>query len=195
MAKIGVLALQGDFREHIEILKKCNANTSEIRLQEDLKEIDGLIIPGGESTTIGNLMQRNGMDKEIIRKHENGMAIYGTCAGAILLAKEIIGSKQHRLGLLDISVKRNDYGRQIDSFEAELNIDKIGKFNGIFIRAPVIENISNGIQVLSKFNNNPVLIQNKNILTSTFHPELTNDTRVHEYFIELVNKMYSQRHK
>ena len=186
MLKIGVLALQGDFKEHIEMLKRCNIDAVSVRLPDELENVDGLIIPGGESTTIGNLMQRHGLDKEIIRKYKEGMAIYGTCAGAILLSKDIIGSEQPRLNLLDVSVKRNDYGRQIDSFETELSIEKIGKFKGIFIRAPVIEKIHNGVKVLSKFNNKPVLIQKNNILASTFHPELTNDKRVHEYFVEIV---------
>ena len=186
MLNIGVLALQGDFKEHIEMLKKCNVNAVEIRMPQDLKNIDGLIIPGGESTTMGSLMQRHGLDKEIIKKHKEGMAIYGTCAGAILLSKNIAKSRQPRLNLLDISVKRNDYGRQIESFESELKIDKIGKFKGIFIRAPVIEKVSNEIKILSKLNSKPVLIQQKNILASTFHPELTGDKRIHEYFVGIV---------
>jgi len=186
MPKIGVLALQGDFREHIQMLIKCKVDTVEVKLPEDLSDVDGLIIPGGESTTIGNLMQRHDLDRKIIQKHKKGMTIYGTCAGAILLAKDIVGSKQPRLNLLDISVKRNDYGRQIDSFEAELNIENIGKFKGVFIRAPVIEKVRNGVKVLSKFDNKPVLIQKNNILASTFHPELTNNTRLHEYFISLI---------
>lgn len=186
MVKIGVLALQGDFKEHIEILKKCSADAVEVRLPEDLKNVDGLIIPGGESTAIGNLMQQYGLDKEIIKKHKHGMAIYGTCAGAILLSKNISGSSQPRLNLLDISIKRNDYGRQVDSFEAEMEIEKIGKFNGIFIRAPVIEKTGKEVKVLAKLNNDPVLIQQNNILASTFHPELTEDSRVHQYFIEII---------
>ncbi len=186
MLKIGVLALQGDFKEHIEMLSKCNVDAVSVKLPEDLNNIDGLIIPGGESTTIGSLMQKYGLDKIIIKRHKEGMAIYGTCAGAILLSKNIVGSEQHKLNLLDISIKRNEYGRQIDSFEAELSIDKIGKFKGIFIRAPVIEEIRNGVKVLSKLNNKPVLIQKGNILASTFHPELANDKRVHEYFVEIV---------
>jgi len=184
--KIGVLSLQGDFREHIEMLKKCSVNAVEVRLPEDLKGVDGLIIPGGESTAIGKLMQQYGLDREIIKKHNKGMAIYGTCAGAILLSKDIVGSSQPRLNLLDVSIKRNDYGRQADSFESELNIDGIGKFNGIFIRAPVIEKVNNGAKILAKLNDRPVLIQDKNILASTFHPELTGDKRVHEYFIKIV---------
>ena len=186
MLKIGVLSLQGDFKEHIEMLRKCNVDAVEVRMPEDLEDADGLIIPGGESTTMGNLMQRHNLDKAIIKKHQKGMAIYGTCAGAILLSKSILGSGQPSLKLLDISVKRNDYGRQIDSFEAELKIDKIGKFIGIFIRAPVIEKLNNGVKILAELNNNPVLVQQKNILASAFHPELTNDKRVHEYFIGIV---------
>ncbi len=184
--KIGVLSLQGDFKEHIIMLKKCSVDSVEVRLPEDLRNIDGLIIPGGESTAIGNLMQENSLDKEIIKKHKSGMAIYGTCAGAILLAKDITGSSQPSLRLLDISIKRNDYGRQLDSFESELSIEKIGKFNGIFIRAPVIEKIDKGVKVLSSLGKHPVLIRQGNILASTFHPELTEDRRVHEYFINMV---------
>lgn len=181
--KIGVLALQGSFKEHIDMIEKCNIDAVSIKLPEDLKDVNGLIIPGGESTTIGNLMQRNHLDREIIKRNRMGMSIYGTCAGAIILSKRIVGSNQPRLGLLDISIKRNDYGRQADSFETELEIKKIGKFNGIFIRAPVIEKIDNGVRALAKLNNNPVLIQQDNILASTFHPELTNDKKVHEHFI------------
>ena len=187
MVSIGVLALQGDFKEHVEMLNKCNVDSVEVRMPEDLKDVNGLIVPGGESTTMGNLMQQHGLDEEIIKKNKNGMPIYGTCAGAIILSKNIIGSGQPRLNLLDIFVKRNDYGRQIDSFEAELKIDEIGKFNGIFIRAPVIEKINSRVKVLSKLNSHPVLVQQKNILASTFHPELTNDKRVHEYFVKIVN--------
>lgn len=184
--KIGVLALQGSFKEHIKMLKKCNVDAFPVKLPEDLKDVNGLIIPGGESTAIGNLMQKYGLDKEITKRHRQGMALYGTCAGAILLSKNIVGSEQPKLNLLDISIKRNDYGRQIDSFEAELSIDKIGNFKGVFIRAPVIEKVNNGIKVLSRFNKKPVLIQKGNILASTFHPELANDKRVHEYFVEIV---------
>ena len=188
MPKIGVLALQGDFREHIEMLKKCKVNAIEVRLPENLKDIDGIIIPGGESTAIGNLMQRHNLGREIIKKHRQGMAVFGTCAGAILLAKGIAGSRQPRLNLLDISVRRNDYGRQADSFEAELKIDGIGGYNGIFIRAPVIENVRDGVRILSKLNNNPILVQKGNVLASTFHPELTSDKRVHEYFIKITEE-------
>lgn len=190
--RIGVLSLQGDFKEHIEMLNKCNVAAASVRLPEELNDIDGLIIPGGESTVIGNLMQRNGLGDEIIERHRQGMPIYGTCAGAILLAKNILESEQPRLSLLDISIKRNDYGRQIDSFEAELDVENIGKFNGIFIRAPVIEKVNSAVKILSNFDGKPVLVQKGNILASTFHPELTEDVRVHEHFIGMVKESNEQ---
>jgi len=184
--KIGVLALQGDFREHIEMLKRCNTDSIPVKSVSDLKYVDGLIIPGGESTAIGNLMQKYGLGKAIVKHHKKGLAVYGTCAGAILLASHIAGSQQSRLNLLDISVRRNNYGRQMESFEADLTISEIGKFRGVFIRAPVIKKVKSDISVLSELDGNPVLIRNGRILASTFHPELTNDARIHKYFIGMV---------
>jgi len=185
--KIGVLALQGSVKEHVDMLKKCRVEPVLIKLPRDLKEINGLIIPGGESTTIGKLMKKYGFDKSIKRRYKEGMPIYGTCAGAILLAKEIIDSKQLKLGLMDISVRRNDYGRQIDSFEADLNIfDK--PFRGIFIRAPVINSFHNGCKIIAEFEDKPVMVEQGNLLVSTFHPELTSDLSIHKYFVEMVDK-------
>ena len=186
--KIGVLALQGDFKEHLEMLKKCEIDAVEVRLKEDLAKVDGLIIPGGESTTIGNLMSKSGIDNEIIKKYNQGMPIYGTCAGAILLAKEIEGSIQPRLGLLDIKITRNSYGRQQDSFEACIDLRNIGKVDGVFIRAPAIKNISKNVDVLGRYENNPVLVQQNNVLASTFHTELTDDIKLHKYFVQMVRK-------
>ena len=183
--KIGVLALQGDVREHKRVLSKLGAEPVEVKLPQDLDEIDALIIPGGESTTIGMLMRKYKLDAEIMQKNKEGMPIYGTCAGAILLAKEIIGSKQLKLGLVDISVKRNNYGRQIDSFEADLSIKDIGDFKGVFIRAPIIKSSYNGAEILAEYKNNPVMMRQDNILITTFHPELTNDTRIHKYFLDM----------
>ena len=183
--KIGILALQGDAREHKRALAKLGAEPIEVKLPQDLDDVDALIIPGGESTTIGMLMGKYKLDVKIKQKHGEGMPIYGTCAGAILLAKEIIGSKQPKLGLADISIKRNDYGRQIDSFEADLSIKDIGPFKGVFIRAPIIKGFYNGTEILSEYKNNPVMMRQDNILITTFHPELTNDTRVHEYFLNM----------
>jgi len=185
--RIGVLALQGSMQEHFEAITKCGVEAVMVKLPRDLKDVNGLIIPGGESTTIGKLMEKYGFYKEIKRRYKEGMPIYGTCAGAILLAKEVVGSKQPKLGLMDISVKRNDYGRQVDSFEAELDIfDK--PFNGIFIRAPVISALHDGCKILSKCEDKPVMVEQGNLLVSTFHPELTDDLRIHKYFIKKVDK-------
>ena len=184
--KIGVLALQGNFKEHIEILKKCNVETKEIRLPSDFDDCNGLIIPGGESTAIGKLMKKYKLDRKIKDKHNEGMPIFGTCAGAILLAKEITGNQQPKLELMDISIERNAYGRQIDSFEANIEINNLGTFKGVFIRAPQIKHIYNGAEVLSEFNGKAVLVKNGNLLAATFHPELTDDLRLHNYFIDMV---------
>jgi len=186
--KIGILALQGSVQPHLRALKKCKVHTISVKSPRDLETINGLIIPGGESTTIGKLMTKHKIDKAIKRRHEEGMPIYGTCAGAILLAKDIIGIKQDKLGLMDISIKRNDYGRQLDSFEVDLNIFDQKPFKGIFIRAPVINALHNGCNILAEFQNKPVFVQQNNLLASTFHPELTNDLRIHKYFVDMVEK-------
>ena len=185
--KIGVLALQGDFKEHIIVLKKLNIEYCEVRLEKDLEGVSGLIIPGGESTTIGKLMHMSKLDSGIVKKNKSGMPIYGTCAGAILLSKRILESNQPKLGLLDISIKRNDYGRQIDSFTAQIS-SKLGKISGVFIRAPIIKEFEKGVKVLAEHEKNPVLVRQGDILASTFHPELTNDYSVHKYFVEMVKE-------
>jgi 5'-phosphate synthase pdxT subunit len=185
--KIGVLALQGSFKEHSEALGRCGVDNLLVKSCEDLKHISGLIIPGGESTTIGKLMKKYGIDKAIKKRHKEGMPVYGTCAGAILLAKEIIGGMQPKLGLMDISIKRNDYGRQIDSFEAYIDFEE-KPFRGIFIRAPVIEAVRDGCKILSRHEGKPVVVEQGNLLVSTFHPELTGDLRIHKYFVGLVEE-------
>ena len=176
---IGILALQGDFREHSIILKKLKISPKEVRLPEHLKDIKGLIIPGGESTTMVKLLQLYKLDTAIKKKAGQGLPIYGTCAGAILLAKEILNTRQDSLGLIDISVSRNTYGAQINSFETDIKIKGMQKsFHAIFIRAPKIEKLGKNIVFLSSHKSFPVLIRQDNILISTFHPELTDDTRV-----------------
>ncbi len=186
--RIGVLALQGDVEEHVAMLRKCMAEPVLVRMPEDMAGISGLIIPGGESTTIGKLLVKSGLGKAIAERAGNGMPVYGTCAGAILLAKNIVESEQPTLGLIDISVKRNDYGRQIDSFETDIEIKDFEKpFRAVFIRAPVIFGVRNGVNILAVYNDKPVLLRRKNILVSTFHPELSNDKRVHELFLGMVN--------
>ena len=187
--KIGVLALQGDFREHINILKKLKITPIEVRTKEELDSVKALILPGGESTTMAKLLKKYLLDKEIKNRYKKGMPLYGTCAGAILLAKEILDSEQPRLSLIDISIERNAYGRQIDSFEADIVVPNSKKpFHAIFIRAPKIKEIRNGVKILSKHKNLPVLIRTDKILISTFHPELTDDTRIHKYFLEMIKE-------
>jgi 5'-phosphate synthase pdxT subunit len=184
--KIGVLALQGSVKEHVDALRRCGVDPVLVKMPEDLKAVSGLIIPGGESTTIGKLMKKYGVDKAIKKRYKEGMAVYGTCAGAILLAKEIKGSKQPKLGLMDISIMRNAYGRQADSFETEIIFDA-KPFKGIFIRSPIIAAVHDGCEILSTLDEKPILVKQGNALVSTFHPELTKDLRVHKYFIGLVN--------
>jgi 5'-phosphate synthase pdxT subunit len=191
--KIGVLALQGDFSEHISMLKQLNVETSEVRLPEQLKGLDGLIIPGGESTTIGKLaVAYNLMDS--LKLFGQRHAIWGTCAGAIFLSKEI-GRDQALLGLMDIKVQRNAFGRQIDSFETDLDIPELKQATGtkedyhaVFIRAPIIETVSGDAKVLATVPDGRIVAaQQGHLLATSFHPELTNDLRFHEYFLSLVD--------
>ncbi len=185
---VGVLALQGGFEEHHAKLKECKVSSLDVRLPKDLEKVDALIIPGGESTVIGKLMFEHHLDKAILSKARAGMPIWGTCAGAIILAKDIVSSKQPRLGLMDISVKRNEYGRQAESFETLLSVKGIGEFPGIFIRAPVISSVSSAVEVLSSFEGNPVLVRQGSMLASTFHPELTSSTLIHRYFLGMLKQ-------
>ncbi len=184
--RIGVLALQGSFREHEMMLKKLGIDPVLVKSKIDCESLDGLILPGGESTTISDLMTLYGIDKEIITLHQKRIPLYGTCAGAIMLSTNPGSPKVQSLGLIDITTNRNGYGTQKDSFETELDIKWIGTFKGIFIRAPIITSFSEDINVLSEFNSTPVLLKKENILISTFHPELTDDTRIHEFFLQMV---------
>ncbi len=186
--KVGVLGLQGDFREHLQMLHSLGAQASDVRTVEQLNEVEGLILPGGESTTIALLLHRTGLMEALQKKGQSGFPIYGTCAGMILLAKELTNYPQNYLGLIDIAVKRNAYGRQIDSFEAELNIKSIGLFHVVFIRAPQIERVGLKVDILAEHNGIPVIAQQKNILVSSFHPELTGDARVHQYFLSMIQE-------
>jgi 5'-phosphate synthase pdxT subunit len=185
---IGVLALQGAVEPHIKMLKQLGVDATAVRSPEEIDQIDGLIIPGGESTTVGKLMARYGIDKKIIIRAKEGMPIMGTCTGMILLAKEIVESAQLRLGLIDCAILRNAFGRQVDSFEADLSIDKIGEpaYRAVFIRAPYALKTGDNVNVLARHNGRAVLIRQGNLLGCAFHPELTDDTRVHEYFLQLV---------
>lgn len=186
--KIGVMAMQGAFIDHCRCLEKCGCRAIEVRKPQQIEELDGLIIPGGESTTIGKLLELYDFPPVIKEKAAVGMPIYGTCAGLILLARDIVGSDQPRLGLMDIQVLRNGYGRQIDSFEADLTIEALGEepFRGVFIRAPMINRVGPEVEVLGSFDGRPVIARQGQFLVSTFHPELTGDTRLHRYFLGLI---------
>lgn len=191
--KIGVLALQGDFAEHISMLKKLGVETAEVRLPKDLDGLDGLIMPGGESTTIGKLAVAYDLMKPL-QEFGKSHAIWGTCAGAIFLSKDV-SRDQPLLGLMNIKVQRNAFGRQVDSFEIDLEIDELMKATGtehpyhaVFIRAPIIESVSGNAKVLSKLDDGRIVAaQEGHLLATSFHPELTDDTRFHEYFISLAS--------
>ncbi|MEA1939921.1 MAG: pyridoxal 5'-phosphate synthase glutaminase subunit PdxT [Candidatus Caldatribacteriota bacterium] len=187
--KVGVLSLQGAVEEHLRMIRRCECEAIKVRSIKDLEKVERLILPGGESTAIGKLAKLYGLDKAIKKKAEEGMPIFGTCAGMILLAAKVVDSKQIGFHLIDIVVERNAFGRQVDSFEADLDINDFegGSFRAIFIRAPYIKEIGNGVKVLAKFNGKVVMAQQKNILVTSFHPELTEDLRIHEYFL---NKNY-----
>ena len=191
--KIGVLALQGDFSEHIAMLKRLNVDASEVRLPEHLNGLDGLIIPGGESTTIGKMAVAYNL-MEPLKLFGQRHAIWGTCAGAIFLSKDI-GRDQPLLGLMDIKVQRNAFGRQIDSFETDLDIPELKQATGtkedyhaVFIRAPIIESVSGDAKILASVSDGRIVAaQQGHLLATSFHPELTSDTRFHEYFLTLVD--------
>jgi 5'-phosphate synthase pdxT subunit len=188
--KIGVLALQGAFREHEQMLRGLGCDTVQVRRQHDLKGIDGLIIPGGESTTIGKLLMEWQLFDKIREMGANGLPIFGTCAGMILLAKDIVDSDQPRLGLMDMLAHRNAFGRQVDSFEADLQIPVLGEasYRGVFIRAPFIKEVRAGVEVLCTYDDKIVLARQGNFLAAAFHPELTDDDRVHRLFLETAGK-------
>jgi len=192
MRRIGILAMQGAFVEHEAMLKKCKAKTVQVRLPEELAKVDALVMPGGESTTNRRLLEKSNLVKPIAERIKNGMPVFGTCAGIILLAKKVDG-KKGLFSALDISVKRNAYGRQIDSFETELKIKGFKRpFLGVFIRAPIIESVGHDVEVLASFDKKAVLVRQNNILGATFHPELTSDTRIHEIFLSMV-KSYKRK--
>lgn len=185
---IGILAFQGDFLEHQHILSALKVNTKLVKYEDELDDIDGLIVPGGESTTMSILMDDDFRAK-LVEKAKNGLPIFGTCAGAIILAKRIIDGTnfQSPLGLIDIEVKRNAYGRQKDSFSAVINLFD-SYIRAVFIRAPEITKIGPKVKELASFEELPVLVQEDNVLVSTFHPELSANPVVHSYFLNMVNQ-------
>ncbi len=194
--RIGVLALQGDFIEHVQILKSLGVEAVEVRKPEQLADLDGLIIPGGESTTFGKLAAEFGLIEPLRAFCASGKPVWGTCAGMIFLAKDV-GRKQPVLGLMDVKVKRNAFGRQVDSFEQDLDVPAIAAsengqarpFHAIFIRAPLLESVGKGVEVLAKLDDGTIVAARQgNLLATSFHPELTQDTRFHRYFLARVKK-------
>lgn len=205
--RIGVLALQGAFIEHVSALQQCGAEAFQVRKAEQLEAVDGLVIPGGESTAIGKLMVQYGLSQAVAELAAAGLPIYGTCAGLILLAKEIMAAstledeyapeygggkkEQYRLGLMDIVAHRNAYGRQRESFETDMQIPVLGPepFRAVFIRAPYIVSVKPGarpeVEVLARQGDKIVMARQGQFLATAFHPELTHDYRVHEYFLRM----------
>lgn len=202
--KIGVLALQGAFREHVQMLRGMNVDAIEVRLPEQLRDLDGLIIPGGESTTIGKIATQYGLIEPIREMVAQGKPVWGTCAGMIVLAKDVgmqghSSIKQPLVGVMDVQVKRNAFGRQVDSFETELNVPEINNggaddsssrpFHAIFIRAPLLESVGENVQVLAKLEDGTIVAARQdNLLATSFHPELTHDARFHKYFLHMTKE-------
>ena len=189
MPRIGVLAIQGDFLEHRQALGRLGIEAQEIRLPGQLDEIDGLIIPGGESTTIVQLIDIYSFRDVLTEKVEAGMPVWGTCAGMIVIAKHLTDHRPEPLHLMDIEVSRNAFGRQVDSFEADLEICGLGPppFHAVFIRAPVVNEMGDGVEVLATLEDGrAVAVRQRHMLATAFHPELTNDSRLHGLFVRIV---------
>lgn len=187
--RIGVLALQGAFREHIYALEALDVGAVAVRMPSQLDDVAGLIIPGGESTAISKLMEAYGFYEPIATRFSEGMAVWGTCAGAILIARHVVDgvSGQRSLDLMDVEVRRNAYGRQVDSFESDLDVAGFDEpFRGVFIRAPWIETVGEGVHVLAEHDGHIVAASSERLLSTTFHPELTGDPRMHRHFVERV---------
>jgi 5'-phosphate synthase pdxT subunit len=184
----GVLALQGAFREHLQALRQLDVKVFPVRKPAELAACDVLIIPGGESTTIGRLLVEFGLIDPLLEQAQRGMPLFGTCAGMVLLAREIEDSAQPRLGLMDITVRRNAFGRQVESFEADLRIPVLGEqpFRGVFIRAPYVTRVGPEVEVLCQLEDKAVLVRQGKNLAAAFHPELTGDLRLHRYFLTVV---------
>ncbi len=189
-ATVGVLALQGAFAAHAECLQSLGVATREIRTPNELASVDALLMPGGESSTMSQLLESSGLFDAISSRIAQGMPTFGTCAGMILLANEILDGRddQRSFSAIDIAVRRNAFGRQVDSFEASISTD-VGEFHGVFIRAPRIERVGPDVRVIGKLGDEPVLVQQGHVLAASFHPELSGDGRLHEYFVTTVSNL------
>jgi 5'-phosphate synthase pdxT subunit len=185
--RVGILALQGDVQEHAEILRRLGVEPVEVRTVEELKGLAGVIVPGGESTTIGKMLVSSGLLDGLRSYFYKGGPVWGTCAGMVLAASATTGPRQPLIGLMNALVERNGFGRQVHSFEKDLDVDGFDEpFTGVFIRAPFFEDVGPGVEVLSEVDGKVVAARGENILVTAFHPELTEDTRFHEYFLEEV---------
>lgn len=186
-ATIGVLAIQGDVPEHTRALEDSGARVVPVKTRAALEAVDGLVIPGGESTTVGMLLERFGLMEPLRARIAGGLPVFGTCTGLILMAREIEGSDQPRIGCMDVSVRRNAYGRQVDSFETDVTVPALGEepLRAVFIRAPRITGVQPGVEILASTADGPVLVRQGNLLAASFHPELTGDTRVHRLFVTM----------
>jgi 5'-phosphate synthase pdxT subunit len=194
VGRIGVLALQGDFSAHAVMLSAGGSEPVEVRRCRELDGLDGLVIPGGESTTLLNLMADEPWFDALRAFHAGGGSLMGTCAGAILLSREVLNPRQPGLGLLDAVVERNGFGRQIDSFEARIPVEVLeGEIDGVFIRAPRFRSLGKEVRVLASFGGEPVLVRQLRVLAATFHPELTSDTGLHHYFVEMTEAARASR--
>jgi 5'-phosphate synthase pdxT subunit len=190
--KIGVLALQGAVAEHIRMIEQAGGEGVAVKRPEQVKELQGIIIPGGESTTIGKLMRTYGFIDALQEFHRNGNPVFGTCAGLIVIAKEIAGQPEAHLQLMNMKVARNAFGRQRESFETDLEIKGVADdVRAVFIRAPLIEEVGPDVNVLSIYNGQIVAAQQGNLLATSFHPELTDDHRIHGYFLNLVKQAHN----
>lgn len=186
--RIGVLALQGDVEEHLTALERSGAQTIAVKTKADLDRADGLVIPGGESTTVMKLLDRFALAAPIVERAKRGMPVWGTCMGMIVVAHDVAGLNQPTLDLLDVTVRRNAFGRQNDSAEVSIAVPALGAdpFPAVFIRAPWIERAGPGVEVLAERDGHGVMVRQGNVLGTSFHPELTADARVHAYFLEMV---------
>jgi len=196
MVRIGVLALQGAFAAHAEKFVALGADVVEVRRPEHLTDLDGLVLPGGESTTMSNLLVSSGLARPLAEAIASGLAVFGTCAGMILLSTNILDGRDDQISFsaIDATVRRNAYGRQVDSFECDLSVTSLDSpFHAIFIRAPAIEELGSGVEVLASWNDAPVLIRSGRIMAASFHPELTADTRIHRLFLDLVESQLAVR--
>ena len=186
--KVGVLALQGDVSEHAQTLSDLGAEPVEVRTPENLSGVDRLILPGGESTTMSKLLESSGLFDPIAARLDEGMPVFGTCAGMILLADVVLDGRpdQRSFGAIDIAVRRNAFGRQVDSFETDLEVHGMGLVPAVFIRAPYVERIGHDVEVLARVDDHPVLCREGHVLVAAFHPELSGDLRLHELFLREV---------